>query len=170
MKIKSVYCKAFKRFTELSIRQIPPEAKLVCLVGPNGVGKSSLFDVFNYCVQPTKHRGGSFSIDPEYHIKVIGDTPVDIGNYQQTWGSGFKNVAIEFHDSAPIKTGATEFKKETFYIRSGYRHEADVNVDNFQRVSDMLNDANRPQTLISLDKRVTDNYQRIVADSVESIF
>ena len=46
MRIKAVHLEQFKRFTDLSIQNIPQTAKLVVLLGPNGCGKSSVFDAF----------------------------------------------------------------------------------------------------------------------------
>ena len=46
MKIKSITLKNFKRFTNLTIQDLPESAKLVVLIGPNGCEKSSLFDAF----------------------------------------------------------------------------------------------------------------------------
>ena len=46
MRITKVELKNFKRFTDLTIDGIPPDAKLVLLIGSNGAGKSSVFDAF----------------------------------------------------------------------------------------------------------------------------
>ena len=42
MKIKEIKLNKFKRFTDLTITDIPDSAKLVILVGPNGCGKTSV--------------------------------------------------------------------------------------------------------------------------------
>jgi predicted ATPase len=44
MKIKSIKLKDFKRFTDLTIEGLPETAQLVVMIGPNGCGKSSVFD------------------------------------------------------------------------------------------------------------------------------
>ena len=48
MRITKVHLQNFKRFTDLTIDQIPEEAKLVLLIGANGSGKSSVFDALDY--------------------------------------------------------------------------------------------------------------------------
>ena len=163
MKIRSIYCKEFKRFSELSVKGLTQEAKLICLVGPNGAGKSSLFDIFNYCIRSTKSGYGNYEGEPDYIIKVSNQVE------QKTWRH-FENIEIEFHDGETINSTPRNLRKETFYIRSGYRHEADVDVRSFQRQDDIIADSSRPKSMISADKRVAENYMRIVADSVESIF
>jgi len=46
MRITSVRFSDFKRFKNLTIKDLPETARLVMLVGPNGSGKSSVFDGF----------------------------------------------------------------------------------------------------------------------------
>jgi AAA15 family ATPase/GTPase len=48
MRIKEMNLVNFKRFTDLQIKNIPAEAKLVLLIGANGSGKSSIFDAFDW--------------------------------------------------------------------------------------------------------------------------
>lgn len=50
MKIKSIQLKNFKRFTDLTLADIPKNTKLVLLIGANGSGKSSIFDGFRYAI------------------------------------------------------------------------------------------------------------------------
>ena len=47
MKIKSIHLHDFKRFTDLTISELPETARLVVLIGPNGCGKSSVFDALH---------------------------------------------------------------------------------------------------------------------------
>lgn len=64
MRIKKVELKNFKRFTDLTISDIPETSKLVLLIGSNGSGKSSLFDAFDWL-----HK--SFEeIDSSYYLKT----------------------------------------------------------------------------------------------------
>jgi ABC-type molybdenum transport system ATPase subunit/photorepair protein PhrA len=44
VRLKEIYLKAFKRFTDTHIQELPASARLIVLAGPNGSGKSSLFD------------------------------------------------------------------------------------------------------------------------------
>ncbi len=66
MKLKSIKLSDFKRFSNLCISNIPETAKLVMLTGPNGSGKTSVFEAFNYWMGFA--RGQNY-FDADYHIK-----------------------------------------------------------------------------------------------------
>ena len=55
MRITKIHLKDFKRFSELTITDIPDTAKLVLLIGSNGSGKSSIFDAFDIISKPAKN-------------------------------------------------------------------------------------------------------------------
>ena len=48
MRIKTVEITNFKRFTHLTVKEIPQSVKMIVLVGPNGSGKTSFFESFNH--------------------------------------------------------------------------------------------------------------------------
>lgn len=68
MKIKSIGMKHFKRFTDLTIKGLPKTAKLVVMIGPNGCGKSSVFDALN-----TSYELGMAADDVEHSEKYYQD-------------------------------------------------------------------------------------------------
>ena len=67
MKVASIKLKIFKRFSDLLIRDISQTAKLVIVVGPNGCGKSSLFDAFLHWYR--QRAGFGINTDHFYHQK-----------------------------------------------------------------------------------------------------
>ena len=44
MRLKSATINEFRRFKQLTVRDIPQRARLIMLAGPNGCGKSCFFD------------------------------------------------------------------------------------------------------------------------------
>ncbi len=59
MKIRKIELKNFKRFTDLTIDQIPNTTKLVLLIGANGSGKSCIFDCFNF-IRNYEEKGNKY--------------------------------------------------------------------------------------------------------------
>lgn len=167
MKIKSIRLKDFKRFTDISIENLPVTARLIVLVGPNGSGKSSLFEAFN--VFSYRSRGNNVT-ENDYWNKANPKDAADAFS-ASVWSLWNNKVLVEFHDYQPLLSGnPTEADKKTFYIRSCYRHEGDFIMNSISRIGDLLDDPKRPAYLISQDSRVSDNYQRLVSISLAEVF
>lgn len=71
MRIKNLQLQNFKRFTDLSIFDVPETAKLVLVIGSNGSGKSSLFDAFDWISKGANKgnpygAGNYYSKDPSF--------------------------------------------------------------------------------------------------------
>lgn len=92
MKIKSVKLNRFKRFTDLTISGIPETAKLIVLVGPNGSGKTSIFEAFNHWYR----LNGGYGVGDQDYIEKKDGTVSSEGWYQN-------KVEIEFHDNQNLQ-------------------------------------------------------------------
>ena len=167
MKLSSIQIKDFKRFKELSISGIPASAKLVLLTGPNGSGKTSVFEAFNYWISCVNE---SREIDSEYHLRSTTST-----RNPKAWRTAWDSITLDFHDlGSPISLqsystdpGTT---RKAFYIRSAYRHEPDFSTNGVQLGDDMILNSRRPQRMIIGEARVSENYQRIVSESLLALY
>ena len=152
MRIKSVRLNNYKRFDSLTLTNIPEATRLVVLLGPNGCGKSSVFDAFlaksraqrnNYALQ------GQFA---DYYQKDSSlETPLNsIAQVAQ-------RIDISFHGKEP----AHSQWDSVFYMRTAYRNEADFQLDTLGRISPSV-ETSRFSRIIDPDQSVSDNYKRLI--------
>lgn len=158
MKIKSIHLEHYKRFTNLTIQGLPETAKMVVLVGPNGCGKTSLFEAFNHWY---RLNGFSNTGDRTYCVKK--EDGVDDSVYD--WFNRVTPITLEFHD-AVLNVRADIPGK--FYFRSAYRNDPDFTINSFTRQEDpkFLVKGN----LMSTDATVSSNFQRLVSAAVSGVF
>lgn len=154
MKIESVHLKHFKRFTDLTIQNIPETAKLVILAGPNGCGKTSLFDALKTWHKNWKGSGGS--LDPEYHYKK---GIKQVLNLQQA-------IEVKLYGEEPQ---TIEKKKKALYVRTAYRNDPQFKLNRLSKSGPLL-DEERFNTLIENDVAVSGNYQRLASQAFKEIF
>lgn len=159
MKLEGIHIRDFKRFADLSVTGLPPTAKLVLLTGPNGSGKTSLFEAFNFWMS---HAKQSISYEPEYHERSL------FARAGNSWNTVLQRIELKFHDVS-VQLPQAHNRKD-FYIRSAYRHEADFTTNGLGNADDILNDSRRPQQLIQQEQRVSENYQRMVAEAVKALY
>jgi predicted ATPase len=143
VKIKSIKVDRFRKFEDLRIDELPP-AKLVVLAGPNGTGKSSLFDAFSAWYQANLI---GLSWDPAYHSRS-----------NEGWN---QHVKITFHSGTP--------SKRTFYFRSAYRNDPDFQISSLTRQVVPTDDI-RVRRMIDADGTVSSNYQRLASSALENAF
>ena len=149
MKVKSIHLSDFKRFTDLAVEGLPATARLIMLLGPNGCGKSSLFEAFYQ--KAFEYRRQGRNNDPDYFWKLPGE------HKQRNL-----NIDVQFHhDSVDLK--------KTFYVRTAYRNDADMNITGITRLPAMLEET-RFQRLIENDATTSSNFQRLAANALERIF
>ena len=111
MRIATIKVENFKRFTDLTIQNIPQSSKLVLLIGANGSGKSAVFDAFGYMNNAAK-----------------GDVPSN-GDYRDYFKKN-KNkslkVDVELADKTTYsfsdkQSDKTDLSPNAFYGRTSFR-------------------------------------------------
>lgn len=151
MRIKSVQLTNYKRFTNLCIHDIPESARLVVLIGPNGTGKSSLFDAFLLKSKSNRNNYRLEGTRANYYYKDDGTSrpPGSTAEVSQS-------IDVQFycHEPNDLKWSAA------FNIRSPYRNEADFQLGSLERVT-AATEMERFGRIIDLDQAVSDNYRRM---------
>jgi len=153
MKIKEIHLSEFKRFTDLRIASIPPDAKLVFLIGPNGSGKTCLLEALNVWHQSMS--GWGWHRDKQYYPKGAGN------DFEPQ-----NTISVEFHDFELVDRSALGAR---FYFRGAYRHDPDFTVESFAHQTDPTSRA-RIRKLIQADQTVAKNYERLVSRSVKGLY
>lgn len=159
MKLSSIQLKNFKRFTDLTIENIPATAKLVLLIGSNGSGKSSVFDGFEVINKLAKGEGIGTEILNNYYKKDKNENTIIITTDDCDNVVKINNGNINI---TPKKQGFTGFSKANFYGRTSFRQ-----VPQLTRISlgqsrfDIENDSDRPRLFIEKDSRFENDVEKI---------
>ena len=149
MKVKSIHLSDFKRFTDLTVDGLPATARLIVLLGPNGCGKSSLFEAFYQ--KAFEYRNLGRSNDPDYFWKLPGE------HRRKNL-----NIKVQFHE-------ANSDLKKAFYVRTAYRNDADMNITGIKKLQSVFEET-RFQRLIDNDATASSNFQRLAANALERGF
>lgn len=142
MRIRKIELKNFKRFTDLTISDIPETSKLVLLIGSNGSGKSSLFDAFDWLSK------GAYKVLP-----YTGDEGI---NYYRKNSDSEPQVMIEFQDSSIIEKTSNSISigrelAQRFLGRSSIRIVP--RISNNANPANVSSDQDSPATYIENDTR-----------------
>ena len=161
MKIKSLQLKNFKRFTDLTLQDIPENAKLVLLIGSNGSGKSSVFDAFEYLA--TQNHKHSITKDQAYYYKKVGE---DLTVKLETYDFGIeglfdKHVKRSNNLTASSFFGRTSFRQIPRLTRTRLGDSGSVN---------FKGDSDRPATFIDRDNRFENDIEKITGDILKDFF
>jgi AAA15 family ATPase/GTPase len=169
MKIKSLQLKNFKRFTDLTLQDIPDNAKLVLLIGSNGSGKSSVFDAFERIALPSigAHYG-------EPTISLLGTKSVKKDNVRKDKNEKF-SISILADDNLQYTSidniHNRDLKIDNFYGRSSLRQiprltRTNLGDSNFS----IEKNSDRPISFIDRDERFENDIENILGKLLKEFF
>lgn len=153
MKIKKIHLQKYKRFSDLTIDLGDEPKRIVALVGPNGCGKSSIFDAMLFHNSAYGSFGGTGRKDYHYH------------SLDQAVNYSFTNIEILF-DAGDFKV-VRDSKKSTglentiFSFRSSFRYNGSLNVRASQAVSEIRKNDFGASTAADIDQRIEQSYRRL---------
>lgn len=155
MRVKSLRLTDFKRFHDLTIDLTDHPKKIIAIVGPNGCGKSSVFDAFEDIVSQYKGRGGK----SDSYFRKSSHEPTAETREEYHYS---RNIALE--------TDQATIDKKSVYIRSAYRFTPRLKVEQIRALPDAEGDQSRPQMLIDSDERLTENYERLIGRFFREVY
>jgi hypothetical protein len=156
VRIKTMTFRNFRRFTDLTVTDIPETARLIVLAGPNGVGKSSYFDGLQ-----TWHRLQAWNQglgDSTYSSKAGTSDPDEF----------YRRVNVELHDGDLSQEQLRS--RGGVYFRTAYRHEADFKISSLSQQPSLTDTATPARRAVDVDQSVAENYQRLLWQTFTAVF
>ena len=153
MRIKKLHLIKYKRFFDLTINLGENPKRIVALVGPNGCGKSSIFDSMLFLNNTFGKIGGGQRKDYTYH------------SLEQSPGYDYKNVSLDF-DSGDFNTVHNQKKtvgqeNTIFSFRSSFRFNSILSVKESSAVSELRRNDFGASSASDIDQRIEQNYRRL---------
>lgn len=159
MFIKKIQMVGYKRFFDLTIDLGEKPKRIVALVGPNGCGKSSVFDAMLYLNKIGIQNIGANTNSKDYHYHSLHQDP----GYSYTNG----NIKIDF-TTGTFNNVLNELKRigkgnTIFSFRSSFRYNSSLKLKQTTAIDDITKNNYGASNASDLDQRITEDYKRLLA-------
>jgi AAA15 family ATPase/GTPase len=161
MQIQKIKLQNFKRFTDLTIEDIPENTKLVLLIGANGSGKSSVFDAFELLNTITK-KEFAYENNTYYRKDISLETKLLVLK-----NNG--NIEISLTDDERAKNFGWA-GTNSFYGRTSFRQISRLTKTVLGSELATQNDADRPKIYIDRDERFENDIENMLRDILKNVF
>jgi AAA15 family ATPase/GTPase len=187
MRVKELQLKNFKRFTDLTIRDIPEDCKLVLLIGTNGSGKSSVFDAFE--VLGATNKSGIELGDDGIPVSIPGIMGIsDLAYYHKDdydlihgqyplaeikiTGSNKERLEASLNYAGVILQKKEKISENAFYGRSAIRYVPRLTKTVIGKVNEaeIKSDNDRPRFYIDEDKRFENDIDILIQEVIAKVF
>ncbi len=157
MRIKRLHIKnGYKRFHNLTIDLGDDPKRIIALVGPNGCGKSSVFDALMFRTNAFSQAGDRSTAKDYFYHSMKDKDSVDHNDIKIDFLGG------EFFEIL-TQNGTAGHRNTIFSFRSPYRYNSNVKISNTQAVGDIkLNDYGASNCAV-IDEKMEQNYRRLNA-------
>ena len=156
MVITSLILKNFKRFTHLTLDNIPSKAKLVLLIGANGSGKSSVFDAFEYVNSELR---GDLTDSQLHYYRKDDKTNESV------------QVALGGDSDPQFPRHIKKLEGASFYGRTSFRQIPKLTRTSLGKSQfDIQADSDRPRQFIQRDDRFENDVDHITGIILRDIF
>ena len=153
MKIKKLHLLRYKRFNDLTIDLGDNPRRIVALVGPNGCGKSSVFDAMLFHINAYGTIGSTGVKDYTYHSLT----------HEASYN--YNNVSIVFDEGDYSSVHNTKRKagleKTIFSFRSSFRYNGSLHVQESKAVSELRLNNFGASYASAIDQRIEQSYRRL---------
>ena len=153
MFIKKIKLDGYKRFKSLTIDLGESPKRIVALVGPNGCGKSSVFDGMLFLNNSYNNIGNKGAKDFHYH------------SIEQIPSYNYQKIHIEFVDGKYEIVRQTKHsigKENTlFSFRSPYRYNSNLKVRETRAVPEIRLNSYGASVSADIDDKMEENYRRL---------
>jgi len=153
MKIRQLHLIKYKRFFDLTINLGDEPKRIVALVGPNGCGKSSVFDAMLFHNNAYNRIGNTSDKDYTYHS--LDHNP----------GYSYQNISIAFEndtfESIRRKKEQQGLQNTIFSFRSSFRYNSSLNIRESKAVSELRQNDFGASSAADIDQRIEQSYRRL---------